>query len=305
MSIIQRLNETPTKQIAALPEVADRFQQLYTVMNGGNAKIAKAKYEAEKFHFMKLLQDKQELQQCTKLSLYGCFLDMAVNGLSFDPGMKHAYVVSFNTNVGSKADPKWEKRATLMVSGYGELCMRQQQKQIKYADNPILVYEGDHFVHGTKDSKVYLEHTATFPRKSDNIIACYVRIERNDGSVDYKVLSIDEVMKLKKFSKDPSSKAWTDGLPGMVQAKTIKHAFRSYPKIKLGQFSALQSETIDAEVEPVIDYGLENPVQNNNLSAGDQELVTEDAEAVDVTDDSFVQDNSRTMQTVSFDDDNF
>lgn len=297
MSIIQKLNDTPVAQIATLPEVADRFQDLYQVMNGGNNVVAKTKYEAEKFHFAKLLQDKQELQQCTKLSLYGCFLDMAVNGLSFDPGMKHAYIVSFNTNVGTKAAPRWEKRATLMISGYGELSMRMQQRQIKYADNPILVYEGDHFVHGTKDGKVYLEHLASFPRKSDNIIACYIRLERNDGSYDYKVLSIEEVMKLKAFSKDPNSKAWTDGLPGMVQAKTIKHAFKSYPKMKLGQFSQLQSETIDAEAEPVIDYGLEEKVT--------QDTEPEVVEAEVISDDSFVEPNIEKAATVSFDDDNF
>ncbi|HRH60818.1 MAG TPA: recombinase RecT, partial [Chitinophagaceae bacterium] len=211
LTIVQQIEQTTHAQLANIPEVGNRFKNIYLTMNGGDNAIATNKYEAEKFHFMKLIQDKPDLQQCTKLSLYGCFMDMAVNGLSFDPAMKHAYVVSFNTNVGTKEHPKWEKRATLMISGYGELHMRVRQKQIKYADNPILVYEGDEFRHGTKDSKVFLEHVAAYPRKTDNIIACYIRLERHDGSSDYKVLSIEEVMKLKKFSKDPNSKAWIDG----------------------------------------------------------------------------------------------
>jgi phage RecT family recombinase len=258
MNIVQKIEQSSPAQLATIPEVADRFKNIYTVMNGGDEARAAVKYEAEKFHFMKLIQDKPDLQACTKLSLYGCFLDMAVNGLSFDPSMKHAYVVSFNTNVGGRDNPKWEKRATLMISGYGELQMRTRQGQIKYADNPVLVYEGDVFLHGTKNDKPFLDHVAAFPRKTDNIIACYIRLERPDGSVDYKVLSIEEVMKLKKFSKDPNSKAWTDGLPGMVQAKTIKHAFRSYPKIRMGEFSTLQSKMIDEDVDaaPKIDYGL-------------------------------------------------
>lgn len=258
MSLVQKLNSAPAGQLANLPEVADRFKQIFKVMNGGDDARAAVKYEAEKFHFMKLIQDKPDLQQCTKLSLYGCFLDMGVNGLSFDPSMKHAYVVSFNTNVGTKQQPHWEKRATLMISGYGELNMRIRQGQIKYADNPILVYEGDEFRHGTKDGKVFLEHVAAYPRKTDSIIACYIRLERNDGSYDYKVMSIEEIQKLKAFSKDPNSKAWTDGLPGMIQAKTIKHAFRSYPRIRMGEFTKLQSEVVDADAEilPKIDYGL-------------------------------------------------
>ena len=307
--IIQQLNNTAPSQLVNLPEVAERFQNIFTVMNGGNKEIAKTKYEAEKFHFAKLIQDKPDLQACTKLSLYGCFLDMAVNGLSFDPNMKHAYVVSFNTNVGTKNDPRWEKRATLMISGYGELHMRIRQGQIKYADNPILVYEGDEFRHGTRDGKVFLEHMAAYPRQTDNIIASYIRLERTDGSVDYKVLSIEEVMKLKKFSKDPNSKAWTDGLPGMIQAKTIKHAFKSYPKTRLGQFSQLQSETVDTEHEvvPIIDYGIEEPAATQQISApAEQPPVTTEKEQPVVADDSFV---SSEMHHASngrmFDDDQF
>lgn len=269
VGLVQKIEQSTPAQLANIPEVADRFKNIYVIMNGSNPDKAAIKYEAEKFHFMKLIQDKPDLQACTKLSLYGCFLDAAVNGLSFDPSMKHLYVVSFNTNVGTRDNPKWEKRATLMISGYGELHMRIRQRQIKYADNPILVYEGDEFRHGTKDGKVFLDHIAAYPRKTDNIIACYVRLERNDGSSDYKVLSIEEVMKLRKFSKDQNSKAWTDGLPGMVQAKTIKHAFKSYPKVRMGEFSNLQSNTIDeeGEVMPTIDYGL-----NGSMPAPASEL---------------------------------
>lgn len=274
LSIVQKLEQTTPAQLVNLPEVADRFKQIYKVMNGGNLEVALSKYEAEKFHFAKLIQDTPALQQCTKLSLYGCFLDMAVNGLSFDKNMKHAYVVSFNVNVGTKQSPTWEKRATLMISGYGELHMRVKQGQIKHADNPILVYEGDHFQHGTKDGKVFLEHVATFPRQSDSIIACYLRIQRNDDSVDYKVLGIDEVLKFKAFSKDQNSLAWTSGLPGMVQAKTMKHAFRSYPKMRMGEFSQLQSQVVDAEQElaPTIDYGLNGSMPATRLPDASSEF---------------------------------
>lgn len=303
VSLVQKINSAPAGSLANLPEVADRFKQIYKVMNGGNDDRAAVKYEAEKFHFMKLIQDKPDLQQCSKLSLYGCFLDMAVNGLSFDPAMKHAYVVSFNTNVGTKNEPKWEKRATLMVSGYGELHMRVRQGQIKHADNPILVYEGDEFRHGTKDGRVFLDHVGAFPRKTDNIIACYIRLERNDGSVDYKVLSIEEVQKLRKFSKDPNSKAWTDGLPGMVQSKTMKHAFRSYPKIRMGEFTKLTSDIVDTEVEEVkIDYGLNGSMPSAPVS----ETMAEDTTAAPVEDDAFVTNQtSQPKNTVTVDDDDF
>lgn len=309
VSLIQKIEQTSPAQLANLPEVADRFKHIYTIMNGGDVQRAAVKYEAEKFHFMKLIQDKPELQQCTKLSLYGCFLDMAVNGLSFDPAMKHAYVVAFNTNVGTRENPKWEKRATLMISGYGELSMRIRQNQIKYADNPVLVYEGDVFKHGTRNNSLFLEHEAVYPRKSDNIIACYLRLERNDGTSDYKVLSIEEIYKLQKFSKDPKSKAWTDGLPGMVQAKTIKHAFRSYPKVRMGDFSNLASNTVDAEAEetPRIDYGLNGstPLPASTLPDANESFTPATVVEPAVEDESFVQNNKPAASGPQFEDDEF
>ncbi len=261
LTIVQKLEQTPTAQIAALPEVADRFKKLYQLMHRANPEAGQIMYETQKFHFAKLIQDKPDLQSCTKLSLYGCFLDASVNGLSFDPAAKQLYVVAFSTNVGTKQVPKWEKRAQLMVSGIGELSMRVRQGQVRYADNPVLVYEGDEFAYGTKENKFFISHVAAIPRKTDNIIAAYIRLERNDGTSDYKVMSIEEIEKLRKFSKDPNSKAWTDGLPGMVQAKVIKHAFRTYPKVQMGDFTQLASQVVDeqANAAPGIDYGLDIP----------------------------------------------
>ena len=275
--------------------------------------MARVAYESEKFHFMKLIQDKPELQKCTKLSLYGCFIDMAVQGLSFDPAMKHAYIVGFPTNVGTKENPKWETRATLLIDGRGELLIRTRQGQIKYADNPIVVYEGDVFKFGTRNDRVFIEHEAAYPRKTDNILACYLRIERPDGSVDYKVFGIEDVMKLREFSKQKNSLAWTSGLRGMVETKTIKHAFKSYPKVKLGNFSKLQTETVDPEhkEEFKIDYGLNGltPIPAAELPTENVAFtpvtVVEQQQAAPVADDEFVQAAPVQQPTMQFEDDDF
>jgi recombinational DNA repair protein RecT len=250
---------TPSKLIED-PLVADRFKELYNVIHGiRDQRVSQSFYTAEKFHFLKMISDSKNLQECTRLSMYGVFMDVAVSGLSFDPGMKHLYVVPYNVNVGTKDNPKWEKRASLQISGYGELLLRQLQGQIKYADNPVVVYEGDEFRYGSRNGQVILEHMATIPRTSETIIACYIRLVRHDDSSDYKVMALEDIQRLRKFSKDPNSKAWTDGLSGMVVAKTIKHAFKNYPKLRVGEFSQLASNTVDEEHTelPSLDYGLD------------------------------------------------
>lgn len=312
MSILQKLESAKATEIAVIPEVADRFKHLYSVMHRQNGEI---RYEAEKFHFMKALSDKTELQQCTKLSLYGCFLDAAVNGLSFDPGAGHLYVVSFSANVGTRQDPKWEKRASLMISGKGELLMRQKQGQIRYADNPVLVYEGDFFKYGTDRTGFFIEHEAVVPRKSDTIIACYIRIERPDGSNDYKVMTNEDIQKLRAFSKDPNSLAWTKGLAGMIQAKVIKHAFRTYPRIQFGDFSALASNEVEKEEAnaPKIDYGISGIMTSQEIHQAAASGVIKEV-AIQSTqqeinapaDDSFTENNNpEVVATVTHNGDEF
>lgn len=257
--LMELLKTGTPSQVIKSHEVADRFQHLYAMIHGiKNPAKAAAFYQAEQFHFLKIINDNKKIAACTKLSLYGVFMDVAVNGLSFDPTMKHLYVVPYNVNVGTKQNPVWEARASLQISGQGELLLRTLQGQIKHADNPILVYEGDEFKYGSRDGKVILDHVACIPRKSSVIIASYIKITRHDDTIDYKVLTSEDIQGFRKFSKDPNSTAWTLGLPGMIQAKTIKHAFKSYPKLRVGEFSKMESETIDQEAEEMpLDYGLD------------------------------------------------
>lgn len=301
VSVLQQLEKYSPAQVPVIPEVAERFKKLYAVIHPG----AKAEifYEAEKFHFGKLIKESGTLQECTKFSLYGCFMDVAVNGLSFDPSFKHLYLVPYNVNAGSKANPKWEKRASLQISGQGELLLRQLQGQIKYADNPMLVYEGDEFSFGVKNEKFFINHTVIMPRNSDRIIACYVKIIRNDNSVDYKVLTEDDMNRFRKFSKDvETSKAWNQGLGGMWQAKCIKHAFRNYPKVRAGEFSKLASETVDEEAQEVETVLPEKPrmvmPEKIDYGTGSEDPGTQ-------ADDDFVQSGKPVDQTVTHDDDDF
>lgn len=264
-SIMSLIANAPVTQIAAIPEIADRFKQLYkTIHPGAKADVF---YEAEKFHFMKMISESEALKACTKLSIYGVFLDVAVSGLSFDPSFKHLYPVAISHNAGTQQNPKWEKRLTLFIGGLGELVLRQRQGQIKYADNPVLVYEGDDFSFGVRNEKFFLEHTANISKRTDHIIACYIKLTRTDSTIDYKVITEEDMARFRKFSKDAEkSKAWNAGIGGMWIAKCIKHAFKNYPKVRAGSFSQLASQTVDEDAEVIssttmnipenIDYGM-------------------------------------------------
>jgi recombinational DNA repair protein RecT len=251
VAIVQLLNNTAPSKIPDIPEIGKRFRQLYRMIHRGES--ADVFYEAEKYHFAKLISENKKLAECTKFSLYGCFLDGAVNGLSFDPSFKHQFLIPQPVNVGTKAAPQWESRATIQISGPGELLLRIKQGHVKYADNPVLVYESDEFAYGTKNDRLFVEHKAIIPRKSTHIIAAYVKIIRADGSIDYKMIDEQDMNRFRNASKQANSPAWVDGIAGMWLAKVIKHAFgKTYPKVRTGNFSNLATNTVDAEAEGVL-----------------------------------------------------
>src|SRR4051812_5512497 len=71
-------------EVADDPLVGNKFVDIFMKVHGVNAKEASLVLESEKFYYKKQIQENAALQNCTQLSLYGAFLDVAVNHLSFD-----------------------------------------------------------------------------------------------------------------------------------------------------------------------------------------------------------------------------
>lgn len=273
-------NLTPA-QLVQDEKVVSKFVQLYNAIHGN--KLGESIYNKEQFNFMKIINESQELQQCTKMSMYGCFLDVAVNGLSLDNTSRPTcYMLSRNVKSGRKdqnGKDVYEKRASISITGYGELLMRKRAGQINYADNPVVVYEGDLFEAEIDDKgNKIVRYKAIIPRKSNKIIGCFIRIVRNDGSTDYQWMLENDIERLKGYSARSNSK-WENGQrvtgnanalytsnngqidPGFLENKMIKHAFDAYPKVRTGDFSILETKE-----EPTIDYGMASeinePIQN-------------------------------------------
>ena len=275
---IEELNALPATKIVESPNVEAKFLQMYSDIQMVNKNTAVQIYQKEVFNFQKLLRESPDLALCTKMSLYGCFLDIAVNGLSLDPtGKAQCYLIPRSVKTGHKDNENkdiYEKRASVSVTGYGELIMRMRAGQIKYADNPVVVYDGDVFSIGLDNGVKKITYSASIPRKTTNVVGCFIRLVRNDGSEDYQWLLEGDIARLSKYSSDSRSYYDKRGQkvegkanalytsnggqidPGFLENKTIKHAFDSYPKVRTGKFTNLQTEEDLNE----IDYGIEDTI---------------------------------------------
>lgn len=270
---VEELNALSPSEIVEDKNVENKFVEMYNAIwgttMGGNI------YHKEVFNFQKTLHDNPKLAECTKISLYGCFLDIAVGGLSLDNTSKAlCYLIPRKIKTGYKDERGhdiYEKRANVHVTGYGELVMRMRAGQIRYADNPVVVYEGDTFAIALDNGKKSITYRAAIPRQSNKIIGSFIRIVRCDGSEDYKWLLQGDIDRLEKCSGKNNGYWGRDGErhdgkanplyssngggidSGFLESKMIKHAFDTYPKVKTGKFTSM--ETLEEET-PEIDYGM-------------------------------------------------
>lgn len=286
---VEEINRLEPTAIATNELVRAKFIQIYEAMWTPSTGVSgEAAYERESRYFNRLLGEKEDLRKnCTRFSLFTAFLDVAISGLTLEPGTRaQAYLLSRSIAVDSYLDQqgnkknKYETQCILTVSGYGELILRARYGQIRHADNPVIVYAEDGFEYGERNGNKFVNYTCRLPHTSGEIVACFMKITRADGSIDYAVMLPEDWSRLAGFSArqnrqwDNQRRQWVMGNPnalygqqqdgtlkidtGFLIAKCIKHAFKTYPKARVGRGTQLESQQVD-EVEINDDiYGLED-----------------------------------------------
>lgn len=279
---VEEINALKSTDIVSNDKVRDKFVQIYDTMWTPSTGISgEAAYERESRNFNRLLCEKEDLRtKCTKFSIFTAFLDVAISGLSVEPGIRaQAYLLSRSVNIGKGKDNKniYVTQCVLTVSGYGEMVLRVRCGQIRHADNPVIVYKEDGFEFGEQNGNKFVNYTCRLPHASNEIVAAFMKITRNDGTSDYAVLLPEDWKRLQGYSErqnrkwDSNARTYVNGKPndlyvsdggqidkGFLIAKLIKHAFKSYPKARVGRGTQLESQQPD-DMEVTDDiYGVES-----------------------------------------------
>lgn len=245
------------------PRVKDPFVETYSKIHKVSLPEAEAFYKKESTYYKQLVYGNEKLKSCTKISLYSAWLEIAITGMSIQPGGKSlAYLEARSSKTrDNKGKEMWVSSARLILTTYGELELRIQSGQILAMMNPIIVYDGDHFQPRTNaQGEVYVDYSAKVPRQKDaKIIGSWVRIVVPGNINDFKWLLEEDIERLKKCSipksgQNPQPNALyssnNGGIdPGFLEAKTIKHAMRSKGKLKVGTSVAVEDEE-EEEVAP-------------------------------------------------------
>lgn len=285
---VEQINKLEPQDIVANDFVRDKFIQIYEAMWTPATGISgEAAYERESRNFSRIIGEKEDIRKsCTRFSIFTAFLDVAISGLSLDAGTRaQAYLLARSIAVDSYIDQqgnkksKYETQCVLTISGYGELLFRARVGQIRHADNPVIVYAEDEFEFGERNGNKFVNYTCRLPHAAGNITACFMKITRADGTTDYAVMLPEDWGRLAGFSArqnrkwDGQNRRWIEGAPnalygqrdqdnnfkidpGFLVAKCIKHAFKSYPKARVGRATQFESQQVDEmEIKDDI-YGL-------------------------------------------------
>ena len=272
---VERINALKPLDVVDDELVRQRFIDIYGALWGESE--AEAAYEREAMNFKKVIGDSENLKKCTAFSVFIAFIDLAVCGLSLEQGVRAlAYLQPRKFKVGQndRGGSVYEGRCCLTISGYGELVLRTRAGQIRHADNPVVVYEGDDFSFTDQGDVKKVSYTLNLNHNPNHPIACYLRITRADGSVDYSVMLEGDWKRLQDFSGkanrywDNDKRAYVENAnslyssgtgggidTGFLMAKCIKHAFKTYPKVRIGKGTSFEADHEPQQEEDF--YGVE------------------------------------------------
>lgn len=254
------LNVEDKSKLVDQEPIKESFINILTKIHKMDRSEAESVFEREAMYYKKLLFDNAWLKESTGLSLYSSFLEIAITGLSIQPGSKsEAFLEARQANQPKDGKDNWVKVCRLVVSAYGELNMRIKAGQIIRINNPIVFYEGDHFQPKTNSrGELMVDYAPAIPRKKDaKIMGVWCAIILPHNGIDFKWLLEEDIERLRKFSIPKKQNATANALyssnsgqidTGFLEAKCIKHAMRAYTKLKVSDNIAFEGDEAEPEV---------------------------------------------------------
>ncbi len=255
---VGKLQELRPWDVPLNPDVQHHIITLYDNIHGEGGE---AFCEREARYIHRTSVDDKNKWNVTPLSVFLAFVDLAVKDLTLEPG---AQALCYLMNRGTKltaADGQdyWENRCYIAITGYGEILLRQRCGQIRHCDTPTVVYEGDSFAYTESDGRKHVTYGLNLSHNAANPIACFMKITRLDGSVDYAIILPEAWKRLEEYSKKQNPKKDANALykandgaidSGFLIAKCVKHAFKNYPKLPIGKGMVMKADLPQEEAAP-------------------------------------------------------
>ncbi len=147
-----------------------------------------------------------DLAGADRTSLFAAAMKAAQDGLL--PDGKEAAIVTFNVNLGNKANPKWIKKAQFMPMVAGILKKIRNSGELAMITSNV-IYKNDEFRYWVDEQGEHLIHTPTiFSEDRGERIGVYALARTKDGAVYVEPMRASQVEDIKNASRSKDSGPW-------------------------------------------------------------------------------------------------
>lgn len=173
---------------------------------------------------MTAVQRDPDLLAADRRSLLMACIQCAQDGLM--PDGREAALTVFKTKVKTDRGDEWIPKVAYMPMVYGIRKKVYQSGQVK-SFNARVVYENDDFdfAQGTEE---WIRHRPTLSDRG-KLIAAYAVATFRDGATEFDVLSIDEIEKVRKVSRNADSGPWKQWYDEMAKKTAIRRLSKALP----------------------------------------------------------------------------
>lgn len=159
-------------------------------------------------------------------SFYAACMKCAQEGLL--PDGKQAVLKIYNTNVGTKAAPRWKKLVAYEPMTDGMLMKLRNSGEVVGAPRVHVVYQNDQFDYELGDNERIMHK----PKLGDRgkVVAAYSIVTLKSGETSREVMGVDEIENIRKRSKTPESGPWASDYGEMCRKTVFKRHCKRLPR---------------------------------------------------------------------------
>jgi len=165
-----------------------------------------------------------DLWQCTPVSIVTAIVEAAQLGLEPTGLLGGAFLVPYNVNTGTRDNPKYEKRAQLIVGyrGLAELAWRTDQMRIEAR----VVHRGDEFAYAF-GTDPFIRH---IPQMVDpgEVTHVYAVASLRGGGRQFEVMSLEQVEAIRDRARHRNP-VWDSDFEEMARKTAVRRLVKYLP----------------------------------------------------------------------------
>lgn len=170
------------------------------------------------------ISNSPELLEADRQSLYNAIVRAAQDGLL--PDGREGFINIYNTNIGTKENPKWIKKAQFLPMVYGIIQKLGKAGIDAYAK---CVFKGEDVEIWSDDTGQHIKHKQNPFSDSREMIGVYAVGTSQNGRPYIEAMNMADIQAIREKSKSKDKGPWVDSFDRMAQKSALHRLAKRMP----------------------------------------------------------------------------